>query len=62
MVWGSNVVFIGVRNIAVVVASVQDPSHQPENVYFVHPLNNPSSVLVTLVSNYSSHYVWERSM
>ncbi|MCI15435.1 hypothetical protein A2U01_0036573 [Trifolium medium] len=40
----------------------QDPSQIPENIYYVHPFDGPSSVSVSPVLTHSNYHDWARSM
>jgi len=44
------------------IPSILDPSQQLGNVYYVHPSNGPSSIVITPVSNHSNYHVWARLM
>ncbi|CAJ2633614.1 unnamed protein product [Trifolium pratense] len=41
---------------------VQDPSNNPGDVYYVHPSDGPTTVVVKPVLNHSNYQAWARSM
>ncbi|PNX68176.1 hypothetical protein L195_g063864, partial [Trifolium pratense] len=43
-------------------AFVTDPSNNPDDVYYVHPSDGPTSVVVKPILNHSNYQAWERSM
>ncbi|MCI45708.1 polynucleotidyl transferase ribonuclease H fold, partial [Trifolium medium] len=39
-----------------------EPSNNPSDIYYVHPSDGPSTVVVKLLLSYSNYQVWARSM
>ncbi|CAJ2656892.1 unnamed protein product [Trifolium pratense] len=44
------------------VLTYTEPSNNPSDIYYVHPSDGPSTVVVKPLLNYSNYQVWARSM